>query len=499
MKYIDTFLNSITMYRLLLYYLILLVAISEIFSFFHFLPFGPFALFLSTILLVGICWIENKIFSYIFRVQTNVESVYISALILVLIITPNSIVFLLSAALITIASKYVVNINKKHIFNPVAFGVWGGSLLTAQYASWWVGTAIMLPFILIGGLLIVRKLRREDMVFTFFIVAVLTILGFDVLQKSDLLVSLKKILLDTPIIFFASVMLTEPLTTPSTKFLQSVYGGIVGILFSPEIHLGNFYTTPETALLLGNIFSYLVSPKVRLRLVLKGKIQITQNIFNFTFSATQKFSFLPGQYMEWTLSHPKTDSRGNRRYFTIASSPTEKDIMLGVRFNVNGSTFKDALSHLSEKSEIIASQITGDFVMPKDRKRKLVFIAGGIGVTPFRSMVKYLIDTKDKRDIIILYTAKNISEFAYKDIFDDAVKKIGVKVIYTITDAKNIPANWEGHTGRINGSLIEKEIPDFKERMFYLSGPNTMLESFEKTLKKIGVSHIIKDYFPGFA
>lgn len=497
--FINNFLNNITMYRLLLYILIVYVVIGEIFSLFHLLPFTPTALFFSSIFLVGICWITNTILAKIFRVQTNVESVYISALILSLVITPTSIIFLATAGVLTIVSKYVANTNNKHIFNPVAFGIWLAGLLTGQYASWWIGTVSMLPFIIAGGFLIIKKIRRIDMVFIFFIIAVLTIFGYDILNKIDIFISFKKILFETPILFFASVMLTEPLTTPPTNLLQNIYGGLVGFLYCPLIHLGNFYTTPETALLIGNIFSYIVSPKIRLRLHLKEKIQITRDISDFVFLTPQKFSFLPGQYMEWTLSHNKIDSRGNRRYFTIASSPTEKNLVLGIRFNPNGSTFKNTLANLSEKDEIIGSQIAGDFVMPKDINKKLVFIAGGIGVTPFRSMVQYLLDKKEKRDIIVVYTAKNVSEFAYKNIFDRAAGELGIKVIYTITDTKNVPVNWKGYSGRITRALIKEEIPDFTERIFFLSGPNAMVESFEKTLKGIGVKKFKKDYFPGFA
>ncbi len=497
--FIDNFLNNITMYRLVLYVLLILVGVAEIFSFFHLLPFSPIALLLSTSFLIILCWITNKVFSVLFKIQTNFESVYISALILSLIITPQSVVFPTFAALFTIASKYLVSLNKKHIFNPVALGVFLGGLVTGNFASWWVGTASLMPFVVLGGFLIVRKIRREDMVFTFFIIAILTILGFDFFNKSDLLVSLKNVALETPIIFFASVMLTEPLTTPPTQILQSMYGGIVGILYSPLIHIGTFYTSPEIALLLGNIFSYIMSPKIRLRLVLHKKISVTKDISTFIFHVPRPISFLPGQYMEWTLSHNNIDSRGNRRYFTVASSPTEHSIMIGVRFNAKGSSFKNALTHLSENNEIIASQIAGDFTLPHDTTKKLVFVSGGIGVTPFRSMVKYLLDKKEKRDIVVLYSAKSADDFAYKEIFDEAANVLGIKIVYTVTDKDNTPSYWKGHVGRIDSELIQKEIPDFQERLFYLSGPNAMIESFETLLKNIGVKHIKKDYFPGFA
>src|SRR3989338_7921788 len=93
-----------------------------------------------------------------------------------------------------------------------------------------------------------------------------------------------------------------------------------------------YYFVFESALVLGNVFSYLVSPKEKLILKLKEKIKIAQNTYDFVFPIRQKLKFQPGQYMEWTLPAQKNDSRGQRRHFTIASSPTEQEIKIGVKF-----------------------------------------------------------------------------------------------------------------------------------------------------------------------
>jgi ferredoxin-NADP reductase len=295
-------------------------------------------------------------------------------------------------------------------------------------------------------------------------------------------------------------MLTEPLTTPPTKQLQIVYGVIVGILFAPQFHIGTFYTTPEIALVVGNVYSYFVSPKVKVIATVLEKRQISSDIFDFAFNTGKTFSFEPGQYMEWTLAHPKTDSRGNRRYFTIASSPTENAMRLGVRFYPNGSSFKKALLAIKPTSKIVGGQISGDFTLPKDKSKKLVFIAGGIGITPFRSMVKYMIDTNDKRSLVIFYANKQPNEIAYADIFNQAQKQLGVKMVYTLTDQTSVPANWAWRVGRIDAAMIQQEVPDFMERMFYLSGPHAMVVAYEEVLKGMGVSEkqIKKDFFPGF-
>jgi glycine betaine catabolism B len=505
---IDDFLNKITMYRLLLYFLTLLIGLAFVFSIFGVMPFTPVALFFSAFFITLVCWIVNTIFAWGFKAPTNVESVYITAFILVLIITPlksamdwQYFAFVGWASIWAMGSKYILAINKKHIFNPAAFAVALTALTINQAASWWVGTAYMMPAVLIGGILIVRKIRRWDLVYSFFAVSLAVILGTSVLKGESLALTINRIFLDSPILFFAFVMLTEPLTTPPTQGLQVIYGAIVGYLFVPTTHVGSFYFTPELALVAGNIYSYLVSPKQKLILGLKARVKAAADTFDFVFNPVKKFSFAPGQYLEWTLGHDSPDSRGNRRYFTIASSPTEENLIIGVKFYTSASSYKSSMGKMKEGDIIVASQLAGDFTLPKDPNKKLAFIAGGIGITPFRSMIKYLVDRNEKRDVVLFYSNKTAADIAYKQIFDEAERRMGIKTIYNLTDQKNIPAGWSGSTGYIDGRMISEQLPDFKQRTFYLSGPRTMVEAFEKTLSGLGVHHsqIKTDFFPGFA
>ena len=504
MDTIDNFLNKITMYRLVLYYLIFLVSIAAIFTLIGTLPFSFINLLLSVCLILAVSILTNTVFAQTFNTPTNVESVYITAFILVLIVTPlrsvQDAILLGWISVLAVASKYILAINKKHIFNPAAIAVTISAFTLNYSASWWIGTLSMLPFVLAGGLLVVRKLRRFDLVLSFILVALIVILFSAFLQSRNIPSTFKTLIMESPLFFFAFIMLTEPLTTPPTKNLRYIYGGIVGFLFAPQIHIGSVFTTPEIALVLGNVYSYLVSPKEKLFLKLKEKIKIAPDIYDFIFFLPNKLSFTPGQYMEWTLGHKKADSRGNRRYFTIASSPTEDNLRIGVKVYENPSSFKKALTEFGGQSEIVASQLAGEFVLPKNQNEKLVFIAGGIGVTPFRSIIKYLIDTKQKRDTILFYSNKDASEIVYTDVLNQAQKELGIKTIYTLTDEENIPAGWQGKVGRINEKMIQEEVPDYNNRIFYLSGPHAMVTGFEKTLKNLGIrrSQIKTDFFPGF-
>jgi ferredoxin-NADP reductase len=200
--------------------------------------------------------------------------------------------------------------------------------------------------------------------------------------------------------------------------------------------------------------------------------------------------------MEWTLPHKNSDSRGNRRYFTLASSPTEDVLRISVKFNNPSSSFKTAMLG---RGQIVAGNRAGSFTLPKDVDEKLVFMAGGIGITPFRSMIKYLLDKGEKRDVVLMYSNKKAEDTAYKDFFDQA-GITSLKTIYTITDTENVPPTWTGKVGRIDANTILKEIPDYKERRFYISGPHVMVEAFKQTLAGLGVekSKIKEDFFPGY-
>lgn len=503
MKFIDLFLDRITMYRVVLYYLIVLLAVAAVFGFFGIIKINPIILVFSTAFLIAVSWITNQVFARTFNAPTNIESVYITALILALIInpikSPHDLAFIFWVAVLSMASKYILAIGRIHIFNPAAIAVVIVALGINAPVSWWIGTPAMLPFVLIGGLLVVKKIRKKDLMLSFFATAIATFSIFDFISGSNILISFQRIIFDSAIFFFAFVMLTEPITTPPTKNLQIIYGTLVGFLFALQVHIGNFYPTPEIALCIGNIFSFIVSPKYKLMLKLKDKIQYGTDIINFNFLLDKKIVFVPGQYMEWTIPHNSPDSRGNRRYFTIASSPTEDNLKLGVKFYQNGSSFKNKMAALDGSAPIVGTGLAGEFTLPRDKDQKCVFIAGGIGITPYRSMFKYLIDTKQKRPIILFYSNKKESEIAYKDIFDQAEKELAIKTVYVLTEQDYIPANWTGKRGRMNPQMIAEEVPDYMERIFYLSGPHTMIEGFEKVLKEMGVKNknIKKDLFPG--
>ena len=505
MKNIDAWLNTVTMYRLTVYVLIGLLAAAAGLSVARIMGLDPFALLFTAGFLVAACWASNALLARVFGVPANVESSYITALILALIVQPLAgyadLPALALLAVLAMASKYVVAPFRRHIFNPVALAavLWG--LMLDREPTWWLAALPMLPFVTVGGLLIVRKMRREAMAATFIAAAVAITLVLSVAAGNDVFSALGQTVIESPLLFFAFFILTEPVTLPPTRPLQIIYGALTGILFAPELHIGQLAFTPESAMLVGNLFSYAVSAKKKLVLKLARKEHIGADVWDFIFAVDRPLSFVPGQYMEWTLGHPDPDSRGNRRYFTMASSPTELEVRVGVKIPERPSSYKRAMLEMEAGTTMVAGQLAGDFTIPRDAGQPLVFIAGGIGITPFRSIVHDLLDRKERRTLTLLYSNRHADEIAYTDVFERASREIGLRTIYTLTDAAHAPAGWSGSLGRIDAALIRAEIPDYAGRMFYLSGPNAMVEGFERTLLDMGVSpsRIRKDFFPGFA
>ena len=496
---INSFIDRTTMYRLVLYYLLVLFVAALIFGAIGMLPYAPISIIWSGIVLLLAAWVTNTFFSWAFDAVTNFESVYITALILTLIITPvafsdySGTITLIIIAAVAMASKYLFAIGKKHLFNPAAIAVALSGLVLGVYASWWVaGNIPLLPFILVGGIMMVRKLRKADVVLAFFATTILV----EAFKSSNPISGVWAMFLHSALFFFAFVMLTEPLTMPPTRKLRIAYGVLVGILFVPGLSIGALYFSPELALLAGNLGSYFVSPKGRSMLTFVERRALANGVYEYLFKINRPLRFKPGQYLEWTLGAVPLDARGNRRFFTIASAPEDKLVALGVRFYDEPSAFKRTLATLASGAPISVASLSGDFVMPSDTKKKLAFLAGGIGVTPFASMARHAIMTGESRDVHLIYSCKTAPEIAYKEVFTNA-SRVGWRTTYALSD-ESISGM---HHGFINAELIKKEIPDYAERLFYISGPPGMVDAMKTILLTLGVSrlNIKTDFFPGLA
>ncbi len=503
LKKIDSWLNNHTMYRVVLYGLVGLALLSILFAFLNLLPFSGWQL-LSLLLLCAVSsWLAHRFLEKIFHPASGLESGHITGLIFFFILAPISkpidVPITLAVVFFGAASKYLLAIEKKHLFNPVAIALVVMGLFGYGNAIWWVGSSLLLPFVSLLGLAVLRKLRRFDLFIAFTMASLLMVVWNNRQTSLTILETIWQVLGSWPLVFMGSIMLTEPLTGPVRRRFYWFYGVVVGLFFSSRFQLGPIHSTPELALIIGNLLAYFLTKPVKLELSLQAKRKIGQDLYEFDFIPRGKFQFLAGQYLEWTLKNKVADERGNRRFFTIASAPSEKVLSLAIKVAHPSSSFKQQLMALKEGEKISASQLSGDFVLPKDRQQALVFIAGGIGITPFRSMIKHLIDLQEKREIKLFYICTQKEEFAYQELFRQA-ENIGLQTIYVLSKKAQIPKDWTGEIGYLNEEMLKKYLGSANNYAFYLSGPNSMVESYAKLLQKMGVKKkkIITDYFPGF-
>jgi Na+-transporting NADH:ubiquinone oxidoreductase subunit NqrB len=254
------FLRRLSVHRLALYYLLALFIVAEIFCVLRILPYSPLDLAYSALVIAAACWTGNWAFARVWEVKSSPDSIWITALILILIITPfpagdlHAAGYAVFASLWAMAAKYIFTAGRRNIFNPAAFGVALAALALGSSVSWWIGgSPYLLPPVILGGALIMAKMNVTEMLAAFAAASLTTVaitspVGHPLQAAGD-------IALHSMFFFFGFAMLTEPRTAPLGRLNRILYGVLAGVLFAPEIHFGSWYTTPEIALLIGNLFS----------------------------------------------------------------------------------------------------------------------------------------------------------------------------------------------------------------------------------------------------
>ncbi len=490
------------MYRLMVYFLTILILVSSMLSYFSIMPYIWWHILGGAILFVVLCYGINIFLSRLFKAEINPESSIITGLILALIVGPvsifkfDSVLLLISISFLAMASKYLIAYKGQHIFNPAAFAVFIGAVLIGSGASWWIGSMYLFPIILFGGILILSKLERYSLVgsFLFFYLVALFLYGVT-------LASVQSLLLYSPLLFFAFVMLVEPRTTPKSKTKIILFGAFVAVcVILVQEYFSSVSYSFELSLLLGNLVFYFLSVEQKFSLKFIKKEEIAHNIWHFIFEQNKKLTYSPGQFLEFSVVHNSPDSRGTRRYFTLVSSPDEQYLSFATKITETSSSFKKALLLLTEGQRVSASGLEGDFILPLDEKRPLVFIAGGIGITPFRSIIKSLIDQKHSRNIMLIYSVRSPEEIAFKEIFDKAKNDGWLKVIYAVGDKSVLVPLFQEKAGVVDEKMIKENVEDLNKSLFYVSGPPPMVNSIGHFLTNLGVPslNIKRDFFPGY-
>jgi len=219
------------------------------------------------------------------------------------------------------------------------------------------------------------------------------------------------------------------------------------------------------------------------------------NIRTFFFKPEKPLHYTAGQFTELVLEHKNMDNRGRKRWFTLSSPPSAELVSITTKYagDEHSSSFKKTLFKLEPGSEVNLAEPMGDFVLPKLIQTPLIFVAGGIGITPFHSILEWLADANESRPIRLLYGVRSEDEIIFQTTFD----KAGQHATIIVGEPS---AAWGGERGQLSAEkIIGLEKPS-ADTLVYVSGPEPMVEKLQKDLKYAGIkqSQLVLDFFPNY-
>lgn len=230
---------------------------------------------------------------------------------------------------------------------------------------------------------------------------------------------------------------------------------------------------------------------------LKSREQVADATFAFRFEKPAGFEFKAGQFLTWSLIDPaETDAGGTRRIFSIASAGYEDDLMMATR--IRDTAFKRVLKAMPEGAEISINGPIGKLTLPEDQSRPAVFLAGGIGITPFRSMILEATRNNSNQQIILFYSNRRMPDAAFFDELRELENRNArYKFIGTMTASDR---SWRGETGHINREMMARYVNDLSEPVYYVAGPAAMTDALKSMLEQAGVSgaSIRSEKFTGY-
>jgi ferredoxin-NADP reductase len=230
---------------------------------------------------------------------------------------------------------------------------------------------------------------------------------------------------------------------------------------------------------------------------IKEKEEVATGTLLVTFDLLgEEVDFRPGQYFFVTLPDiGHQDERGLRRHITVVTSPNEKGV-LGLATRLRESAFKRTLRELPIGTEVEVEQPKGDFALP-DSSRQLVFVAGGIGITVFRSMLQYIREEELPHHVTLIYSNRDRESTAFLDELQALEKENpNFRLILTMTQ----DPDWKGETRKVDIRFFEDYLGAELDYTFLIAGPPSMVEAVQSELDEAGVKeeHVIAQRFSGY-
>ena len=236
----------------------------------------------------------------------------------------------------------------------------------------------------------------------------------------------------------------------------------------------------------------------KVNIKLKSKKEVASGTMAFHFDKPAGFTFKAGQFADYTLINPsETDAEGDTRGFSFGA-PYEDEIIFTTR--MRDTAFKRNLKQMAIGTEVILDGAYGSFTLQNNTKIPAVFLSGGIGITPVRSIVLQATHDKTAHKIFLFYANKTPKDAAYLDELKEAEKaNANFKLVASMTHTDD-STDWKGETGFFTKEMLQKYIGDLSQPIYYISGPPSMVTSIRKTLNEAGIDddNIRTEEFSGY-
>jgi ferredoxin-NADP reductase len=239
-------------------------------------------------------------------------------------------------------------------------------------------------------------------------------------------------------------------------------------------------------------------PKHQLRLTKRH--DVAEGTTAFYFGKPAGFHFKPGQFADFTLLNPpETDAEGNIRSFSIASAPHEEELMFATR--MRDTAFKRVLKTMPLRTEITMDGPMGSFTLHSDSSRSGVLIAGGIGITPFRSTILHASRSRLPHRLLLFYSSRRPEDAAFlRELEDLAKENARFTFVGIMTDMAKSKQKWTGKTGLLDKRMLSESLADLQRPVYYVAGPPEMVSAIAKVLADLGISDddIRSEEFAGY-
>jgi ferredoxin-NADP reductase len=232
---------------------------------------------------------------------------------------------------------------------------------------------------------------------------------------------------------------------------------------------------------------------------LRSHSQVAKGTFAFHFDKPAGFEFVAGQSIDLTLIEPpQTDAEGNTRAFSLASAPFEPDLMVATR--MRDTAFKRVLSTLTPGTEVKIEGPFGSMTLHRNPARPAVFLAGGIGITPFRSMITQAANSGVGRRVFLFYSNRRPEDAAFLAELQDLVSQHpSLTLLPVMTNPVDSPA-WNGEKGHISKEMLARYLMDVAKPIYYIAGPPALVGAMKGILNEFGVEEdeINSEDFSGY-